>query len=967
MSFGFEKIRSQKISSLSTEVEEYRHTSGAKHFHFSNDYSENVFMVAFRTIPDDSTGVAHILEHTALCGSEKYPVRDPFFSMLRRSLNTFMNAFTSSDFTAYPFASQNEQDYFNLLEVYLDAVFFCNLDPLDFAQEGHRLEFEKPSDPDSPLIQKGVVYNEMKGATSSPVSILYQGVQEALYPESTYHHNSGGDPAIIPQLTYEQLKGFHRSHYHPSNAVFMTFGNIAAEKQQEKFSKLALSKITSVLEAEIKVFEETRYQRPQKKIFEYPLDDDNTADKTHIVLGWLLGKNTDVKSLLRCHLLSGVLLDTGASPLRLALEQSDLSSSASPLCGLEEDHMEMNFVCGVEGSNPDSADEVERLILNVLKDICSEGIDSESLESALYQLELSQREIGGDGWPFGLQIIFSCMPAAIHRGDPIELLDIESALVDLREEIKDQDFIKKLIRDLLLDNPHRVRVVMQPNRELGECLVQDEKKRLAKLKQALSVEQKKEIVDLADRLKARQSLVENLDVLPKVTRKDIPDRKNFPHVSQKEYGEYFLTAAAASTNSICYHQVINPVPLLGAERLRLLPILSNILSELGSGGRLYIETQRLQHRVCGGISAFASFRGTPADCDSPLGYLTISSKTLDRYSSDMMKVVQETVNEVRFDERDRFKELINQMYVGKLNSITSNGHQLAMMAASARLRPSARINELGSGISGILNLKQLVKKVESDIEVKAILGELSDLYALVNSTKPHLLLVAGEEKVKDVENDLVRLWSKHSSFTNAFSENLLTDSPSNIAYVISAKVNFCAAAYSTVSENHPDSPALSVLGSVLRNGFLHSEIREKGGAYGGGAMHDAANGIFRFYSYRDPRLMETFDDFQKSLAWLASEGVSESSLEEAIIGVLGSVDAPGSPAGEIKQAYHQHLFGNSAEKREEKRKKLLEVTAEDLLRVAELYLSPEPALAALVSENSAKGLSSEFLKINVNA
>ena len=230
MSFGFEKLRSQKVSSLNTELEEYKHTSGAKHFHFSNDYSENVFMVAFRTVPSDSTGVAHILEHTALCGSEKYPVRDPFFCMLRRSLNTFMNAFTSSDFTAYPFASQNEKDYFNLLEVYLDAVFFCKLDPLDFAQEGHRLEFEKPNDPGSPLIQKGVVYNEMKGATSSPISILYQGVQEVLYPESTYHHNSGGDPTVIPQLTYEQLKQFHTSHYHPSNAVFMTFGNILSRE-----------------------------------------------------------------------------------------------------------------------------------------------------------------------------------------------------------------------------------------------------------------------------------------------------------------------------------------------------------------------------------------------------------------------------------------------------------------------------------------------------------------------------------------------------------------------------------------------------------------------------------------------------------------------------------------------------------------------------------------------------------------
>ena len=222
----------------------------------------------------------------------------------------------------------------------------------------------------------------------------------------------------------------------------MTFGNISAEKQQERFFKFALSKISTVAEAEIKVREETRYREPQKRIFDYPIDDDNTVDKTHIVLGWLLGKNTELKSLLKCHLLSGVLLDTGASPLRLALERSDLSTSTSPLCGLEEGHMEMNFVCGVEGSNPDSADKVEELILDVLETICSEGIDSESLESALYQLELSQREIGGDGWPYGLQIIFSCLPAAIHRGDPIALIDIENALLDLREEIKDPDFIK---------------------------------------------------------------------------------------------------------------------------------------------------------------------------------------------------------------------------------------------------------------------------------------------------------------------------------------------------------------------------------------------------------------------------------------------------------------------------------------------------------------------------------------------
>ena len=230
---AFTHVGSRAVSSLKVEVQRYRHLkTGAEHIHLHSDNAENVFLVALRTVPRDSTGVAHILEHTALCGSEKYPVRDPFFMMIRRSLNTFMNAFTSSDWTAYPFASQNRKDFNNLLDVYLDAVFFSRLDPLDFAQEGHRLEFAKPDDPDSPLTFKGVVYNEMKGAMSSINSILWHTLCKYLYPTSTYHYNSGGDPACIPDLSYQQLLEFYRTHYHPSNAIFMTYGDIPAHEHQ---------------------------------------------------------------------------------------------------------------------------------------------------------------------------------------------------------------------------------------------------------------------------------------------------------------------------------------------------------------------------------------------------------------------------------------------------------------------------------------------------------------------------------------------------------------------------------------------------------------------------------------------------------------------------------------------------------------------------------------------------------------
>ena len=309
---------SEQISSLNIVMEKYVHTvTGAIHYHMASTNNENVFLVAFRTLPTDSTGVAHILEHTVLCGSEKYPVRDPFFMMIRRSLNTFMNAFTSSDWTAYPFASKNRKDFNNLLNVYLDATFFSRLHELDFAQEGHRLEFAEPDNPASELQYKGVVYNEMKGAMSSADSVLWQTMSKHLFPTTTYHYNSGGEPNHIPNLTYEELISFYENHYHPSNAVFMTYGDIPACEHHQAFEELALSRFER-LDTNIGVGDEIRYPAPIKVEEAYASDDDN-PDKCHVVIGWLLGKSTNLTELFRYQLLSSVLLDNSGSPLLKAL------------------------------------------------------------------------------------------------------------------------------------------------------------------------------------------------------------------------------------------------------------------------------------------------------------------------------------------------------------------------------------------------------------------------------------------------------------------------------------------------------------------------------------------------------------------------------------------------------------------------------------------------------------------------
>ncbi len=367
--------RSTPIAALNLTVEEYEHPdTGAVHLHLGCENSENVFMVALRTVPQDSTGVAHILEHTVLCGSERYPVRDPFFMMLRRSLNTFMNAFTSSDWTAYPFATQNTKDFSNLLSVYLDAVFFSRLDPLDFAQEGHRVEFEKDEvNGKDTLVFKGVVFNEMKGAMSSTSSILWDKLCYELFPTNTYHFNSGGDPEAIPDLSYQQLRDFYARHYHPSNAIFLTFGDIPAALHQRDFQELVLKRFSRSNES-VEVTLEQLFLTPRVAEHDYAVDaSEGLAKKTHHVMGWKLGESADLTAMLEAQVLSAVLMENSASPLMHYLETTELGSAPSPLCGVEESMREMVFCCGIEGSSPEVAAQFQQEVLGKLKEVADSG------------------------------------------------------------------------------------------------------------------------------------------------------------------------------------------------------------------------------------------------------------------------------------------------------------------------------------------------------------------------------------------------------------------------------------------------------------------------------------------------------------------------------------------------------------------------------------------------------------------
>lgn len=946
----FELIKSQRIDSLNAQVEEYRHIkTGAQHIHLATESDENVFLVALRTVPEDSTGVAHILEHTALCGSEKYPVRDPFFMMIRRSLNTFMNAMTSSDWTAYPFASQNRKDFFNLLDVYLDAVFFSRLDPLDFAQEGHRLEFAEADNPKSPLTFKGVVFNEMKGAMSSVTSTLWHTMTKYLYPTTTYHYNSGGEPEHIPDLSYEQLVKFYKTHYHPSNAIFMTFGNIPASELQQKIEQQALCRFDP-LDDVIDVPDEKRYLSPIRVEEAYAFDEEGeTNGKTHIVMGWLLGKTTNLMEAMEAHLLSSVLLDNSASPLLKALETSDLGDAPSPLCGLDDSQKELSFLCGIEGSDPDKADDLEAMVLSVLSTVAEEGIPAEQVAASLHQLELQQREITGDGYPYGLHLLMTALTSATHRGDAIALLDLDPVLAQLRKNIEDPNYIKNLTRKLLLENQHRVRLVMRPDPELSARKVEAENKRLETIAGSLDDGARQRIVEQAQALVARQNQVDDESILPKVGLDDVQPDLSYTPWHQKIDAPCPITTYQAGTNGLVYQQFIYQLPEFEQELLDLLPLYSSIISELGVGNQSYLETQLLQSRLCGAIHGLLSARGTPADLSHLKGFFTLSAKGLQTNHEAMTDLMATTMEQVRFDELDRIRDLVALRRTRMQKSITGQGHGLAMGAAASGINANANLSYRWHGMEAIKTIKAL----DSSLAQRSALENLADKLAHIHqriSQAPQQVLTVGEQQRLDeyVSNLNGHIKANPALETAPFSYHYQPRKVSAL-WKTSTQVNFCAKAFPTVSSAHADAAPLTVLGGFLRNGFLHKAIREQGGAYGGGATQDNINGSFRFYSYRDPRMTGTLTDFDKSLEWLQSESHQWNRVEEAILGVVSSIDKPGSPAGEAKQTFHAELFENTRELREQFRKRVLQVTASDLQRVAATYLSEDKANTVVIS------------------
>ena len=929
-------IEKKQNTSLGFEAQRYSLDEySSEHIHLKNDSKELVFMVMFRTIPEDSSGVAHILEHTTLCGSEKFKVRDPFFMMLRRSMSTFMNAFTASDWTAYPFATQSKKDFFNLLDVYLDAVYFPLLEEEDFKQEGHRLEFAKFDKSSTDLEYKGVVFNEMKGSMSNISNTTWQAITKGLFPDLTYRNNSGGEPKDITNLTHDYLKGFHEKFYHPSNATYFTWGDLDAKEIQKFIDEKLSKKFNKIEENKIEVVAEQKsFSKPaDTNEFFNPVSKEQTGYQNYCA--WTLGESFDIDQLLEAHLISLLLLSNSASPLYKVLESNELGKSPAQILGLEDSMRHLVFICGIEGTEAESQSKFNELIDKTFKDIVENGFSEAQIDAALYQLELGKREISSGSLPYGLQILLSMAPGSLYKSDPLVLASVDEALSRLKERVKDKGYLNKLVDSLFVSNKHRVNLEMVPDLELINKKEAELKKILDSMKSSMSSKEKLDLVNDSKILAERQNAIPDKDVLPKLELSDVPKSADYPKTKKLKTFGYSPTFYEQHTNGLTYNAVTKDLNISSNEELGHLMALTALFGKVGVKKRDYFQLQEEISRITGGINTSNHFY---YDKDHEIkGKISLSSKFLPNNTVEATELIFEILNETKLDDEKRIKDLMFQNFMGFQQSIVENGHRFAMLGASSSHSKLSFVQESIGGLSAINRFVPFISNQED--QIKEQLEKMQKLLQKTKLDKNELLFISNIKLTNDQIDEIKSLDFEKDGTSKIDIE--FNKTFNKVALPINTQVNFSAISFDAPIYDPGESPKFVILSSLLRNEYLHKGVREQGGAYGGGATYDPFSGTFKMFSYRDPRFVETLEDFENSLTWASLGSFDDDMILESKLSVLSDIDKPSSPAGEAFKDYRLNSENRSQKNRQSYRNNIFNVSKEDLVEAAE-YLKNKP-------------------------
>ena len=938
---GFKVLRVQTFADLRVTAYEIEHDrTGAKVLHLHSLDRENLYAIGFRTPPADSTGLPHILEHSVLAGSEQYPLKDVFKELMRSTLQTFINAFTYPDKTIYPVASQIKADFYNLARVYTDLVLKPRLLKETLSQEGHHLELATPGDLQSPLIISGIVYNEMKGAYSSPDSLMYKVIQENIYPDSIYAFDSGGDPDVIPTLTYEQFKNFHRTYYSPTNARFFLYGDIPTADHL-KFLAEMLAGFDRV-KVDSAISSQPRLTKPRSVRGTYPVGTDESLDnKTMVNLAWMLTENCDYETALFLEIISGLLVGSAASPLRKALIDSGLGEDLTPTSGIESDLKQLLFCAGLRNAQSKDAKKIEKLIFNTLRNIVADGFDSELIEGILHQVEFHGKEIVRGSYPYGISFMGHVFQTWLYDGDPLIGLDFPKTIEDVRRRwTADPQIFQKLTQQWLVDNPHRLLAVMEPDRDFSAKKDKSFSDKMNKLKSSLTEEELTQIDVQAAQLKAFQSeedTPEAAAMLPKLKLEDIPRNVELIATQISTLKNVQTLTHDLFTNGIAYVDLAFDLGHIPEELQPYLPLLGKMTTGMGAAGFSYEEMAKRIALKMGGFGYDLSV-GFTADAKSSFQKMIFSFSSLYRNLAEAINIITDILSAGDLSAEARMRDLIAERKNNLQSAIVPSGHIFAKRAAGAAQSVPAYRDEQWNGRTQLRFVQQKAGNFETaktDLQEK-----LHFLKSLVFNKENMLInITADDQGIKLVQENISSLLQKLPAHKVAQKQKQPQLASVYAGIAVPTSVSYVASVLKAPAYIDPASAMLMLASKELSNSYLYKHIRVQGGAYGGMSSFDPSLGLFSFISYRDPHIAQTLQIFKDAQAFFSQNEMAADDMEKAIISTIGSLDKPLDPSGRGYAAMMRIFAGATDEMRQNFRDNVLAATPRQVKDILNDYFA----------------------------
>lgn len=981
---GFEIISKNPLPEFNAVGIYAKHKkTGLELYHILNDDDENFFSYNFMTHSPDSTGVAHIIEHTVLCGSKNYPLKDPFMVLAKQSVNTFLNAMTYPDKTVYPASSVVETDYFNLMEVYGDAVFFPNLDEWAFKQEGHRFEIDEKGK----MTVQGVVLNEMRANYSDFDSVIYDTANASIFGGSIYEKDSGGSPLEIPDLTYEHYKAFYKKFYHPVNCRIFLMGNIPTEKQLKFLEEKFLSHFDKA-EKPQSIPPITKCDEPKFVTAPAPSGESGNTKNT-AVLTWLFPEIADTVKLMESYLIGELLIGHNGAYLNKALIESKIAEDLYPYNGIGKSMKNITFMFGIKGLEKNKYKDFKKMVFDTLEKLVSGGIDQKEIETAVHAIDFSNREIKRNYGPFAITLMERAMTGWQHGKGPEDSLQYIPAFKKVKTKIKeDKNYIPNLIKKYLIENKHYTILNAYPDKEFCKRLDESLEKRAAEFDKTLTKEKREAMLkeqEILNKFKETQDSIEKLSLIPHLSKKDLPP---LPPEAEKEL-EFIngipVIIHQQPTNGIAYFELAFPIDNLSKEDYNYIPLLSSCITGMGTSKLSWSEAASEAANLLGGLSAGAAVFTLNEKAEIPIlntsynlngklkleqiagrDWIIITGKMLGELIHYGINFIFKLLAEISFDDTERLKDIITQRKNDFESLPALEGNTLAMIRASACFSEKNAKREILSGITQIKFLRTLYKNINKKTVIKDIGLRLKEIYSSILKSGLFINIIGTNENIKDLKKALEENLNNFSApalkqkieFRNEFKFNCqeknrleLIQAPLQVGFAVSV---FKSAAFA--SKEHS---AEAVLCRWLSTP-LWEKIRSIGGAYGAYTVPMSLDSLLAFVTYRDPNPVNSLSEFLNSINQIFSENLSKKDLEKIITGRYSREIMPQTPSGKGFASFKNILCGISYRLKKEYVTNMINTTYVDLISAAKKLSEQKESLSSVIlaSETSIKNTES---------